>query len=100
MNLGVLLRRGFIRAAHSSARSDDVVIRPAHMSTLSEASVERFETSMVVHLNKCFPDQCRALGEPRVRETIRYGIERASVYGITAQRDVCKYIDLMFVFGQ
>src|SRR5215203_5799575 len=77
-----------------------MVIRSEQMSTFSRAAVETFEDHMVVHLNKCFPAQCQAGGEQKVRETIRYGIERASTYGIKAQRDVCKYIDLMFVYGR
>jgi hypothetical protein len=31
---------------------------------------------------------------------VHYGVLRAAVYGITAKRDVCKFIDLMIVFGR
>jgi hypothetical protein len=31
---------------------------------------------------------------------VRHGIQRAKVYGIKSRRDVCKYIDLMIVFGR
>ena len=31
---------------------------------------------------------------------VQYGIKRAAVYGFTAKRDVCKYIDLMILFGR
>ena len=55
---------------------------------------------MLVHLRKFFPKQCAALGELQLRETIGHGIRRAAHYGITAKRDVCKYIDLMIVFGR
>jgi hypothetical protein len=44
------------------------------------------------------PARIRAAGEEQVRETIRLGIERARVYGVTGKRDVCKYIDLIIVF--
>ena len=77
-----------------------MVIRAEQMARFSKAAAVTFEDEVVVHLNKCFPEECRAFGEPKVRETVRYGVERASAYGITAQRDVCKYIDLMFVFGR
>ena len=77
-----------------------MVIRQAQMRALSNNASRTFEDRMVVHLNKSFPNECRELGEPEVREWIRYGIQRASEYRITAQRDVCKYIDLMFVFGR
>jgi len=76
-----------------------MVIHPAQMAAFSQSATERFESRMLEHLNTCFPEQCRAWGEPKVRSTIRYGTERASAYGITAQRDVCRYIDLMVLFG-
>lgn len=75
-------------------------IRPAQMAVLSELEVRKFEDWMVVHLRRFFPDQCAAIGERRLLETIRYGIRRAAHYGFTAKRDVCKYIDLMIVFGR
>ncbi len=55
---------------------------------------------MVVHLNKFFPSQCRAAGETQLRETIQYGVKGAAKHGITAERDVCKYIDLVLVYGR
>ncbi len=78
----------------------NMVIRQAQMGALADHVSRTFEDRMVAHLNKCFPSECRERGDPEVRAWIRYGIERASAYGITAQRDVCKYIDLMFVFGR
>jgi hypothetical protein len=70
------------------------------MGVLSEATLKSFEDRMVIHLNKCFPSQCKAWGEPAVRDTIRYGVERAATHDITSKREVCKYIDLMVVFGR
>ncbi len=55
---------------------------------------------MTAHLGRCFPARCREMGPAMVRELIRYGITRAARYGIEAQRDVCKYIDVMIVFGR
>lgn len=54
---------------------------------------------MVAHLNDSFTRQAELLGEPKLREVIRHGIKRAAVYGITIERDVCKYVDLMMVWG-
>jgi hypothetical protein len=76
------------------------VIRQKQMETLSQAAVKDFENRMVIHLNKFFPEQCEALGEPKTREAIQYGIKRAAIYEIETERDVCKYIDLMFAFGR
>ena len=55
---------------------------------------------MLAHLRRFFPSQCLAAGDQLLRETIQYGVRRAAGYGITAKRDVCKYIDLMVVFGR
>ena len=74
-------------------------MRKAHMQAFAETSRKSFEDRMVAHLQKHFPEHCEQLGEPAVRETIQYGIDRAATYGIKAERDVCKYIDLMCAFG-
>lgn len=63
-------------------------------------AVKDFEDRMVVHLGKFFPKHCEALGETKVREAVHEGIRRAGGYGIVAERDVCKYIDLMFAFDR
>lgn len=54
---------------------------------------------MVIHLRESFSKQTELLGEPKLREVIRLGIKRAAVYGITIERDVCHYVDLMMVWG-
>jgi hypothetical protein len=70
------------------------------MLAFSRSAVDTFEDRMVVHLNKCFPSSSKTAGEQKVRQTIRYGMERAGRHGIKAERDVCKFIDLMFVYGR
>jgi hypothetical protein len=77
-----------------------MVIRQEQMSALAKGGATAFEDRMVVHLNKCFPGRCQKLPEVQVRETIRLGIDRAAGYGVSTERDVCKYIDLMMVFGR
>ena len=77
-----------------------LTLSPKHMQVFSEAALEGFEDRVLAHLHKCFPKQCKALGETELRETIRYGIKRAAKYGIIAERDVCKYTDVMVVLGR
>ena len=77
-----------------------LTIRREQMAVFRGPALRTFEDHVIVHLDKCFPGQTKALGEPNVRETIQYGIRRAASYGIVAERDVCKYIDLMIVFGR
>jgi len=74
-------------------------IRKEMKDTFDADIRRRFENRMVEHGNRFFPQQCRELGEAGVRDWIRLGIARAGRYGIVAERDVCKYIDVMFVYG-
>jgi hypothetical protein len=76
-----------------------LVIRNRQMAVFAQVEIRKFVDRMVVHLHKFFPKQCEAMGEPQLWETIGYGIKRAAAYGIMAERDVNKYIDLMVVFG-
>jgi len=54
---------------------------------------------MIEHIANFFPEEFAKIGELRLREMIQYGGKRASRYGIVSERDVCKYLDLMVVFG-
>jgi len=77
-----------------------LVIRQAQIEELAKAVVRCFEDRMLVHLNSYFPEHCRILEPEGSREAIRQGIKRAASYGIVGERDVCKYIDLMFALGR
>lgn len=54
---------------------------------------------MCRYLAKTFPHKVKDLPEQAVRESIRAGIERAAVYGISAEYDVARYIDFMYRFS-
>ncbi|MDQ2899899.1 MAG: hypothetical protein M3Y07_08880 [Acidobacteriota bacterium] len=75
-------------------------IRNEQQNAFSAGAIEDFISRMIVHLNECFPEHCEALGDGKTREAVEFGIDRASAHGFIAERDVCKYIDLMFVFGR
>ncbi len=77
-----------------------LTIRPEQIKVFSQMEVAKFEKWMMAHLKKYFPVQCRAVGESQLRPIIRTGIDRAAVYEISSQCDVCKYIDLMVVLGR
>jgi hypothetical protein len=54
---------------------------------------------MEVHLRTFFPERCAELGEDGVRGAVAYALARAAQYDITSERDVCKFLNLMFVYG-
>jgi hypothetical protein len=76
-----------------------LTIRKEQMAVFVESETKKFEDRMVVHLRKLFSRKYEALGERGTRQMIQQGIKQAASYNIRAERDVCKYIDLMFVFG-
>jgi len=74
-------------------------VRREQMDAYRTAARRDFEDRVVEHVGRCFPDRLATMGEGGVRELIRFGIQRAAGYGIVAERYVCKFIDLMLVFG-
>lgn len=76
-----------------------LTLRQEQIDTLSGAIAERFDERILAHLSRFFPKRCLELGEDGTRSMIRDGIKRASRHGFVTERDVCKYIDLMFALG-
>jgi hypothetical protein len=77
-----------------------LTIRKEQMAVFGPLGKKVFEDRMLAHLKKVFPEQSEAQGEPKLRETIQYGTQRAAAYRIISERDVCKYIDLMVLYGR
>jgi hypothetical protein len=74
-----------------------LVIRRAQTEALARAA---FKAWMKIHLEQFMPAHCQALGPAGTRAAIEHGIQKAACYGITAEPEVCQYIDLMFCFGR
>ena len=74
-------------------------IRQAQMKLFADREVLKFEDWMVSHIRKFFPRATARRDETQLRALIRSGIQRAADHGIRSRRGVCKYIDLMVVFG-
>jgi hypothetical protein len=76
-----------------------LVVRRAQLDALGEPRRLEFVERTARHLARFFPERCAALGEEEVKAAVQHGIRRAAAHGFTTERDVCKYIDLMFLFG-
>jgi hypothetical protein len=76
-----------------------MIIRPSQIQTFVDKSNGLFESRMIVHLRKCFAAQCGKLSDDQLRESVEQGKKSAASYGITAERDVCKFIDIRTVHG-
>jgi len=70
------------------------------MAAFGPLGKKAFEDRVVDHLKRASPQQCSALGDEKLRVTIYYGSQRATDYRIVAERDVCKYIDLIVLYGR
>jgi len=77
-----------------------LTIRKEQLAAFRPLGEKTFEDRVIAHLKKVFPEQSESLGEPKLRESIQYGKQRAASYKIISERDVCKYIDLMIVYGR
>ncbi len=69
------------------------------MAMAEAIAIERFEPRMIRRLRTLFPQHTSALRKSGVRRCVRFGIERARVYGITNPGLLRVYILLMFLFG-
>ena len=77
-----------------------LTIRKEQLFVFQKVASQNFENRVLSHIKKCFPKQMGTLGEPGTRDLIRYGIQRSASYRFRKQPDICKYIDIMVVFGR
>lgn len=77
-----------------------LVIRREQLEAFRRYMSGQFEDRMVAHLKRYFPDRCAPLSDEEVRESIRYGVERADAYEICIEQDVSRYINLMYILGR
>jgi hypothetical protein len=75
------------------------MIRDAQMKALKNQRAREFKEKTLAHLRRFFPRRCAAAGDDRMLELIEEGIGRAARHGFQAERDVCRFIDLMVAFG-
>ena len=81
-------------------KSAVLTIRKEQMRALESSMLQRFEVRMAGHLKRFFRDHCHALEEAQIRSAIQHGMERAKTYGIVTERNICKYLNRMFIFGR
>jgi hypothetical protein len=75
-------------------------LRKEQMEAFSAAAMAEFEDRLFKRETKLFAEDCKKLGDERVRLEIRGGIERAATYGLTTELAICRFVDVMFAFGR
>lgn len=74
-------------------------IRTEQIEALRTPALDDFVDEMMLHVHEFFPKESMELGVQAVRERVEDGIKRAEAHGVRSPRGVCKYINLMMVFG-
>src|SRR5438132_13371033 len=76
-----------------------LTIRKEQEEVLAGYMAKNFQERIVKHVKRFWPEQCRALGDEQVRESVRTGLARARGYGMSTEYDLARYIDLMYWLG-
>ncbi len=76
-----------------------LVIRSEQMAALDRYAAAQFEDRVAAHLRARWPQSCAEMGDAALRERVAIGVERAAGYGLVAELDVCRYVELMFVLS-
>jgi len=75
-----------------------IVIRNTQLARMGLGNVKQRLRS---HLQRVFPTEFAVLDTQKtIDQTIDHGVKRAQDNGFNCDRDMCKYLDLMFVFGR
>jgi hypothetical protein len=77
-----------------------LTIRKEQFDAISATRRSDFEDRVARHLLLFFPDKLALLRPDELRAFIRHGSTRASIHGLNTERDICKYLDIMCVFGR
>ena len=76
-----------------------MTIRRAQFEEIGRRLARRWEDTMVIHLETFFPERAAELGPKGVADAIDLGVKKAAKYNIHTERDVCKFLNFMFVYG-
>jgi hypothetical protein len=77
-----------------------LMIRNEQMAVFKSHLENRFKNRLAIHVYTHFPAKCQYFGEERVQAAIHSGVERAKGYGIVSERDIAKYVHLVFAFHE
>jgi hypothetical protein len=74
-------------------------IRQQQMELMNQKKAEDFESRVYTYLMKTYPETLKRTPKDDVQKSIQAGIKRAAVYGMIAEYDVARFIDLMYLLS-
>ncbi|MEM7156325.1 MAG: hypothetical protein AAF799_25955 [Myxococcota bacterium] len=77
-----------------------LTIRSDQLWTMVRDDVDPFRGRARVHLREYFAEQIHALSAAQIDDAIEHCVQRGLTYGLRTERDLLRYLTLMFVFGR
>jgi hypothetical protein len=77
-----------------------LVIREAQMKALRVEARRLFAAALGRHAAEHFPAAVSAMSAEELEGHCRDAIERSAPYGITGEREICLWLNLMLTFGR
>jgi len=77
-----------------------LVLRRAQIKAMGQPYRERLADELVLHVTDHFPAEARALAPDELRATVVEGIGAAEGHGFAEDRDIARFLNLMFTFGR
>lgn len=74
-------------------------IRDTQLKKLESCALENYIDELVVHCNECYPHLRKTMGEQKLRQALKNGVEKAEQSGFTQRGSVQFYIDMLIAFG-
>jgi hypothetical protein len=74
-------------------------IRSEQAAALVAAMAEGAEDRVGAHLRRAWPEETAPMSAEELDRWVRYGVDKGARYGIRAEYDVARLIDLMFALG-
>ncbi|HLT38378.1 MAG TPA: hypothetical protein VK034_18960 [Enhygromyxa sp.] len=74
-------------------------IRSSQLGILATDLHRRNPAPFLSHARRHHPERCAALGEVELLAVVDAAIVRGGGYGLTSQRDLCRFLDIVLVIG-
>jgi len=76
-----------------------LIIRKEQMSVFETQFSRRFRDGLLEHVRTEFAESVKNLADPALQRLLDDAITRSLTYGVTAERDVALFADLLFLLG-
>ena len=76
-----------------------LVIKKNQIDVFEKVMFSQFEDKMVAYLKDCHSNALADENDQKIRLLIRDGAKKAKKYGVETEWDVCRFIQLIVIYG-